>query len=104
MFPGLVNSFWMKSNEIYINVDSYGLEGLKTSSKPKWPMYSILRNKRRPMFINFEFELKPVHYNILDNALLQSNQFRGFEPQPRNLFLKKSDIKWAFSYILIYFQ
>ena len=38
MFLSLINSSWMKSNEIYINVDSYGLEGLKTSSKLKWPM------------------------------------------------------------------
>ena len=30
--------------------------------------------------------------------------FRGFEPQPRRYFFQKSNIKWAFSYILIHFQ
>ena len=30
------------------------------------------------------------------------SHFRGFEPQPRRLFFLKSDIKWAFSYVLIY--
>ena len=30
------------------------------------------------------------------------SHFRGFEPQPRRYFFLKSDIKWAFSYVLIY--
>ena len=41
----------------------------------------------------------PFHYHIFLQVL---SHFRGFEPQLRRYFFLKSDIKWAFSYILIY--
>ena len=55
-----------------------------------------------------------VKYNICNSTLIFRtpshchrflqvlSHFRGFEPHPRRYFFLKSDIKWAFSYILIY--
>ena len=58
-----------------------------------------------------DFSLKSIILNSTliictpshDHRFLQVlSHFRGFEPHPRRYFFLKSDIKWAFSYILIY--
>ena len=43
-----------------------------------------------------------IFWMDLDNALHETNHFRGFEPQPRRYFFLKSDLNWAFLYILIH--
>ena len=55
-------------------------------TKVGWPLDDSWQNSSLQIFIFFHHFFVP---------------FGGFEPHPRRIFLKKSDIKWAFSYILI---
>ena len=69
----------------------------------QWPWYSfkipyLLKSSRneRTIFLRHTLSLSYISSGFVS--------FRGFEPQLRRYFFLKSDIKWAFSYILIHFQ